>query len=194
MAMVLSFFLSMQVRARLEEDRGACPHQDHRTGNNRNILIPRIPDRMGVHVSVCGYFHLWGPTSTASTGRLNRRWQRRDDVCRACRYGATRRSTSSRSRSSAWPPGCRRRTRAAGSPWSCRARRPGAAWPPCRCCTWSPTARRSPSQVRPAPLLTAASVGTAPEVSLQLQAAAVVASPCQFSIGTVPFRQWLSEW
>ena len=60
MAMVLSFFLSMQVRARLEEDRGACPHQDHRTGNNRNILIPRIPDRMGVHVSVCGYFHFGG--------------------------------------------------------------------------------------------------------------------------------------
>ena len=196
MAMALSFFfLPMQVRPRLEEDRGACPHQDHHTGNNRQILIPGNPDRMGVYVSACVATSIWGgPTSTASTGRLNRRWQRRDDVRRACRYGATRRSTSSRSRSSAWPPGCRRRTRAAGSPWSCRARRPGAARPPCRCCTWSPTARRSPCQVRPAPLLTAASVGTAPEVSLQLQAAAVVASPCQFSIGTVPFRQWLSEW
>jgi len=61
MAMALSFFfLPMQVRPRLEEDRGACPHQDHHTGNNRQILIPGNPDRMGVYVSACVATSIWG--------------------------------------------------------------------------------------------------------------------------------------
>ena len=118
---------------------------------------------------------------------------------RGCRYGAMPRSTSSRSRSSGWPSGCRRCTRGATSPCSSsRARRPVAARLPrlpCHCLTaGNLRARRSPCQVCPSPTpsLTVPSVGTAPVSFLQPAAAsAFFVQPAFFR--TVFSRCWRSQ-